>query len=218
MLYELCVDECCLRSFLFFYFLSIIHFLHYLGKPPKEIGCECCGEYFENRKGLSSHARSHLRQMGITEWSVNGSPIDTLRDVMARQSQSCGFSIKSVKKTSPSSPGPPKSSLLASSSSSPASLLSRVSSNCIQPFNIPQPLTASKSNSLPQNSCSSGLTIKLKPEPAQLEVTVSGPVERTHGFPSEKLNWNSSDSAFPLNLGNFNISFRCLQTLYIYNK
>ncbi|KAA8585604.1 hypothetical protein FQN60_004298, partial [Etheostoma spectabile] len=40
--------------------------------PPKEIGCEFCGEYFENRKGLSSHARSHLRQMGITEWSFCG--------------------------------------------------------------------------------------------------------------------------------------------------
>ncbi|KAI4798247.1 hypothetical protein KUCAC02_022172 [Chaenocephalus aceratus] len=49
-------------------------------EPLKEIGCEFCGEYFENRKGLSSHARSHLRQMGITEWSVNGSPIDTLRE------------------------------------------------------------------------------------------------------------------------------------------
>ncbi|TMS14907.1 Protein Wiz [Larimichthys crocea] len=54
-------------------------------EPPKEIGCEFCGEYFENRKGLSSHARSHLRQMGITEWSVNGSPIDTLREVMHKR-------------------------------------------------------------------------------------------------------------------------------------
>lgn len=141
--------------------------------------------------------------MGITEWSVNGSPIDTLRDVMTRQGQLCAFSIKSVKKTSPPSPGTPKSSLLASSSSPPASLLSRVS----QPFSVPQPLGVSKSNSLHPNSCSSGLTIKLKPEPAQLEVTMSGPVERSHGFPSATLNWSSSDSVFPLNLGNFKIWF-----------
>ncbi|XP_029695735.1 protein Wiz isoform X5 [Takifugu rubripes] len=167
-------------------------------KPPKEIGCDCCGEYFENRKGLSSHARSHLRQMGITEWSVNGSPIDTLRDVMTRQGLSCSSSIKSFKKTSPSSPGPPKS--LKASSSPQVSLLSRVSSTCIQPFSIPQPLAASKSISLHPISCSRGLTIKLKSEPAQVDVTVSGPVEKSHNFPCETHNWSSSASVFPLNL------------------
>lgn len=54
-------------------------------EPLTDVRCEFCGEYFENRKGLSSHARSHLRQMGITEWSVNGSPIDTLREVMKKR-------------------------------------------------------------------------------------------------------------------------------------
>lgn len=54
-------------------------------EPTRDIRCEYCGEYFENRKGLSSHARSHLRQMGITVWSVNGSPIDTLREVMVKK-------------------------------------------------------------------------------------------------------------------------------------
>lgn len=54
-------------------------------EPSRDIRCEFCGEYFENRKGLSSHARSHLRQMGITQWSVNGSPIDTLREVMKKR-------------------------------------------------------------------------------------------------------------------------------------
>lgn len=43
----------------------------------------------ENRKGLSSHARSHLRQMGVTEWSVNGSPIDTLREILKKKSKPC---------------------------------------------------------------------------------------------------------------------------------
>ncbi|KAJ8283735.1 hypothetical protein COCON_G00025850 [Conger conger] len=54
-------------------------------EPTRDIRCEFCGEYFENRKGLSSHARSHLRQLGITEWSVNGSPIDTLRELMRKK-------------------------------------------------------------------------------------------------------------------------------------
>ncbi|XP_048344420.1 protein Wiz isoform X2 [Sphaerodactylus townsendi] len=56
-------------------------------EPARDIRCEFCGEYFENRKGLSSHARSHLRQMGVTEWYVNGSPIDTLREILKRRAQ-----------------------------------------------------------------------------------------------------------------------------------
>ncbi|KAM7140102.1 protein Wiz isoform 13-T15 [Molossus nigricans] len=58
-------------------------------EPVRDIRCEFCGEFFENRKGLSSHARSHLRQMGVTEWSVNGSPIDTLREILKKKSKSC---------------------------------------------------------------------------------------------------------------------------------
>ncbi|NXL90938.1 WIZ protein, partial [Alectura lathami] len=57
--------------------------------PVRDIRCEFCGEYFENRKGLSSHARSHLRQMGVTEWYVNGSPIDTLREILKKKSKPC---------------------------------------------------------------------------------------------------------------------------------
>ncbi|XP_077910476.1 protein Wiz isoform X16 [Halichoerus grypus] len=58
-------------------------------EPVRDIRCEFCGEFFENRKGLSSHARSHLRQMGVTEWSVNGSPIDTLREILKKKSKPC---------------------------------------------------------------------------------------------------------------------------------
>uniref|UniRef100_UPI00398EC426 uncharacterized protein isoform X3 n=1 Tax=Pristiophorus japonicus TaxID=55135 RepID=UPI00398EC426 len=56
-----------------------------IDQPSKDVRCEFCGEYFENRKGLSSHARSHLRQFGVTEWTVNGSPIDTLKEMMKRK-------------------------------------------------------------------------------------------------------------------------------------
>uniref|UniRef100_A0AAQ4Q930 C2H2-type domain-containing protein n=2 Tax=Gasterosteus aculeatus aculeatus TaxID=481459 RepID=A0AAQ4Q930_GASAC len=68
-------------------------------EPTRDIRCEFCGEYFENRKGLSSHARSHLRQMGITEWTVNGSPIDTLREVMHKRGRGAS-SQQGVKKES----------------------------------------------------------------------------------------------------------------------
>lgn len=49
--------------------------------------CELCGFFFENRKALASHARAHLRQFGVTEWSVNGSPIETLSAWMRSRPQ-----------------------------------------------------------------------------------------------------------------------------------
>ncbi|XP_048473785.1 uncharacterized protein LOC109933312 [Rhincodon typus] len=65
-------------------------------QPNKDVRCEFCGEYFENRKGLSSHARSHLRQFGVTEWTVNGSPIDTLKELMKRKGKPEPLSHESV--------------------------------------------------------------------------------------------------------------------------
>uniref|UniRef100_A0A3Q1F0D1 WIZ zinc finger b n=2 Tax=Acanthochromis polyacanthus TaxID=80966 RepID=A0A3Q1F0D1_9TELE len=168
-------------------------------EPPKEIGCEFCGEYFENRKGLSSHARSHLRQMGITEWSVNGSPIDTLREIITRRGLPCALPVKPLKTPPPSSPGPPRSPLSASSSPS-ATLLSRLPFAFARPSS-PAQSAASKSGSAPPSS-PSGQILKMKPEPVQLEVTTPGTVGRSGGFSAESLNssWSSSDNVFPLNL------------------
>ncbi len=39
--------------------------------------CELCGAWYETRKGLSSHARAHLRQFGVSLDS-KGAPIDML--------------------------------------------------------------------------------------------------------------------------------------------
>ncbi|XP_040270653.1 protein Wiz isoform X2 [Bufo bufo] len=80
-----------------------------LSPSSEEVRCEFCGEFFENRKGLSSHARSHLRQMGVTEWHVNGSPIDTLREIMAtgncpRSANRIGGPDKHLSHHPPSSP------------------------------------------------------------------------------------------------------------------
>ncbi|KAM4534979.1 protein Wiz isoform 3-T3 [Fundulus diaphanus] len=167
--------------------------------PPKEIGCEYCGEYFENRKGLSSHARSHLRQMGITEWSVNGSPIDTLREIITRRGLPCALPLKPLKTPPPSSPGPPRSPLSASSSPS-ATLLGRLPFAFARPSSPPQS-AMSKSGSAPPMS-SSSLTLKPKPEPVQVEVTAPGSVGRSGGFPVESpnSNWSNSDKVYPLNL------------------
>ncbi|KAM9769547.1 protein Wiz-like [Menidia menidia] len=45
---------------------------------PGPVICEVCGTYFETRRGLSSHARLHLRQLGVTVSENSGSPIELL--------------------------------------------------------------------------------------------------------------------------------------------
>uniref|UniRef100_A0A4W5NTT2 WIZ zinc finger a n=1 Tax=Hucho hucho TaxID=62062 RepID=A0A4W5NTT2_9TELE len=57
-----------------------------LAKNDQElmITCEFCGQFFDSRKALSCHARSHLRQLGVM-WSVNESPIDLLRDILLKE-------------------------------------------------------------------------------------------------------------------------------------
>ncbi|XP_047212565.1 protein Wiz-like isoform X4 [Girardinichthys multiradiatus] len=168
-------------------------------EPPKEIGCEYCGEYFENRKGLSSHARSHLRQMGITEWSVNGSPIDTLREIITRRGLPCALPLKPLKTPPSSSPGPPRSPLSASSSPS-ATVLGRLPFAFARPSSPPQSVMSKASSA--SSMSSSCLSLKPKPEPVQVEVTSPGSVGRSGGFPVESpnSNWSNSDKVYPLNL------------------
>lgn len=56
------------------------------GKSARnDVACELCGFEFDNRKALASHARAHLRQLGI-EWKTDGSasPIDLLSDIIRK--------------------------------------------------------------------------------------------------------------------------------------
>ncbi|XP_064844023.1 protein Wiz-like isoform X2 [Oncorhynchus masou masou] len=45
--------------------------------------CEFCNAGFDTRAGLSSHARAHLRDFGITNWEVTVSPIHILRQLFS---------------------------------------------------------------------------------------------------------------------------------------
>lgn len=51
-----------------------------------DASCELCGFEFENRKALASHARAHLRQLGMVEWKADGSssPIELLSELIRR--------------------------------------------------------------------------------------------------------------------------------------
>lgn len=50
--------------------------------PNKDIVCQLCGAWFETRKGLSSHARAHLRHFGLEFSESKGSPIDLLNQLI----------------------------------------------------------------------------------------------------------------------------------------
>ncbi|TSK87511.1 Protein Wiz [Bagarius yarrelli] len=165
-----------------------------LAEPMKDVCCEFCGELFENRKGLSSHARSHLRQLGITEWSVNGSPIDTLRDLITRRGLPCVMPLKPLKSSSSSpSPGPPQS--LHKYSSPHGGAVGR------QNFTFSQHQPAKMAVSSPVSSTSpTMLMVKPKPEPEQVEITVTGGGREGYSPESLHPSWLSSDSAQTVNM------------------
>lgn len=71
----------CLLSILFtisLTFLFLSHSFLVMDMDSKDIICQLCGAWFETRKGLSSHARAHLRHFGIEYSESKGSPIDLL--------------------------------------------------------------------------------------------------------------------------------------------
>lgn len=69
---------------LFIYFLLVL--LTVANFDPDTFSvmhCEFCSAGFDTRAGLSSHARAHLRDFGITNWDVTISPIHILRELFS---------------------------------------------------------------------------------------------------------------------------------------
>uniref|UniRef100_A0A087Y448 Si:dkey-217d24.6 n=1 Tax=Poecilia formosa TaxID=48698 RepID=A0A087Y448_POEFO len=98
--------------------------------------CEVCGAYFETRRGLSSHARLHLRQLGVTVSENSGAPIELLyqliqdKDKDLKPDVAPSVSPSLPKKTSqqePKTPVPPEDAHASSKMASPrASLVTLV--------------------------------------------------------------------------------------------
>ncbi|XP_056309129.1 protein Wiz isoform X3 [Danio aesculapii] len=171
-------------------------------EPLKDVSCEFCGELFENRKGLSSHARSHLRQLGITEWSVNGSPIDTLKEIIVRRGLPTIMPLKSPKSPSSPSPGLPRHTLQSSSPS--GNIIGRLPFHFAKTPNHDQPTIHKMS---PSTSATSSPPIvdlvKPKPEPEIVEVTMKGSdMGADEHYSPEPLHSSliSSDNVYPVNL------------------
>ncbi|XP_066470709.1 protein Wiz isoform X5 [Tiliqua scincoides] len=173
-------------------------------EPVRDIRCEFCGEYFENRKGLSSHARSHLRQMGVTEWYVNGSPIDTLREILKRRAQprtstssSPAQGQKSVGPAllggslEPRSPGEGHVSAISKKAQQPESPLGH------SPTSSPPPATRKIFSGLPSPS----LHKKLKQDQLRMEIKremMSGGLHNEAHLSDRA--WSPREEMSPLNL------------------
>ncbi|XP_072457274.1 protein Wiz isoform X5 [Notamacropus eugenii] len=177
-------------------------------EPVRDIRCEFCGEFFENRKGLSSHARSHLRQMGVTEWYVNGSPIDTLREILKRRTQPRAGGPPNPTLTGPKGlakamGGGPGGSLEARSASElhvsppPKKLQSSSSPLGHSPTTSPPPTARKMFPGLPPPS----LQKKLKPDQMRMEIKremLAGSLH-SEGHPSDGP-WSPREDMAPLNL------------------
>lgn len=66
--------------------------------------CEFCGATFETRRGLSSHARSHLRQLGIGMAENSGAPIDLLRQIAKERATDARYTATPPSMASPKKP------------------------------------------------------------------------------------------------------------------
>lgn len=105
--------------------------------PNKDIVCQLCGAWFETRKGLSSHARAHLRHFGVEYSESKGSPIDLLNQLIDTDEfkhKASALQLDShpeLRGLTTTLSSPKQSSLLSlsSSSSSSSSLLYKVTTS-----------------------------------------------------------------------------------------
>lgn len=94
--------------------------------------CQLCGCWYETRKGLSSHARAHLRQIGIPDGDIQGGPIEFLYQIMKEQDFEPISSLRQEEQApnSPAKSSAKRPSDFTSPPVSPASKKPKTSDNC----------------------------------------------------------------------------------------
>nr|XP_046260292.1 protein Wiz-like isoform X2 [Scatophagus argus] len=162
--------------------------------------CQLCGCWYETRKGLSSHARAHLRQIGIPDSEIKGSPIDLLYRIMEEEDLK---PISSEQKEELSSESPPGSSSkrlssLSSPPASPPSKRPKTSEDCTcilcgEEFENRKGLASHSRSHLNQLGVVDLLGKSSAIDTVQ-ELVSSGVLEATH---THKMNSKSSSSAAP---------------------
>uniref|UniRef100_A0A3P8TJW4 WIZ zinc finger a n=1 Tax=Amphiprion percula TaxID=161767 RepID=A0A3P8TJW4_AMPPE len=154
------------------------------GKRPKtseDCTCVLCGESFENRKGLASHARSHLRHIGVSELVGKSSAIDAVQELVSsgvleavQPLKTNSTAASSSAAPSPAPPSPAAPALSPGPSQSWTSFSSTPSSSTpVKSYRSPQAAV----NRAPKAKKGFRLAVdpllrKPKPEPVETEVSV----------------------------------------------
>lgn len=175
--------------------------------------CEFCGTNFESRRGLSSHARYHLRQLGVAVSDSSGAPIDLLCQLMKERG---GTLPKLKKQASPVKKYKPQSHKLkkdagpklkikisnlvkkkyALSSSSPSAVKgSAASGHSSSPFAVGKPHKASSKKILVSTPSSA-----LSPLKAVEPRLIDGIPSTSLSLASAKPLWAPQETDAPLNL------------------
>lgn len=157
----------------------------------REIDCQLCGAWFETRKGLSSHARAHLRHLGVSDPDAKGSPIDVLNDLIKSEDfkgrpPSLLHSERETLGETGSSDGP-----------SPKSTATAAPATGMKQAHAPRPLGKQPSVLSPHSPPPSK---KLKPHGHRLSAAAS--LQRKQGLSSSAY-WAADAEMAPLNLCRF---------------
>ncbi|RVE75570.1 hypothetical protein OJAV_G00000220 [Oryzias javanicus] len=175
-------------------------------KTSADFTCVLCGEQFENRKGLGSHARSHLRHIGVSDLVGKSSAIDTVEELVRSGMIEVMHPLKtSAASSSPAAPpAAPPSPVLPASSPPPGQARATFLSS--GPSQSPK-----KSSQLPRHPSSSApkakkgfrlavdpLLRKPKPEPVEVEVSAEAKTSSSDGSSSAPSAAAAPTSAAPL--------------------
>lgn len=183
--------------------------------------CEVCGAQFETRRGLSSHARSHLRQLGISVSESSGAPIDLLYQIAKEQSvdgqiSSSLLDLHSAKNPSPTTPCKDEDldDMDLDEKPIPLSLLAKAA-KAVPPTSSSTPTPSPGASSTPPHSASPSPVVKKAPISSLLPVSspLRSPEHKAGGMKSltstlsapatvtaTKPLWAPQESDAPLNL------------------
>ncbi|XP_076001863.1 protein Wiz [Genypterus blacodes] len=178
-------------------------------RASEDCRCVLCGEVFENRKGLASHSRSHLRDLGVTDLLGKASAIDTLEELVSsgvlpgvnsfKTRNGSAGALSSRASSSPAPPLSPSAAPVPSRSPFPSPALSASPTKCTQS-------PASLMNRAPKAKKGFRLAVdplhrKPKPEPVEINVSdlspQGGSSSSLHTAPEHLIAVSSTDVQAP---------------------
>lgn len=167
-------------------------------KASEKCTCVLCGEEFENRKGLASHARSHLRQIGVIDLLGKSSAINTVQELVNSGVLQASKTDGITRSSAEPSVAPGSSPDLSSSSMSLSS-----TSLCSSPAKT-TPSLRGPGNKAPKAKKGFRLAVdplnrKPKPEPVEVEVSAEAKAPSTIDSPIQKS--PTAVASDPLNAG-----------------